>query len=1732
MESLSSDEDELGGLRGIESIVSRRMAQSADEQSYSLYEPTNDLMESYQVAAYQLASADNGYLIDALALSQSQARESSSEEEVEDASSPLTDQHFAEMIRQLIAQTGGGQRLVSMIEHSQDSAAADLKEALQRIHFRISSASPGKRTASGVSHDWEGRMDAARRVFDKAQSARLLYEITRDFMNTARLYGAVIIAERSLPAWEKSIKPANLGGIAGGEKFVVGGILFKFSSDVAISSTQFLYGGAKRDDDAAHKAAGHERKGIEILGRKCTSNAIKVPLMTLVDYRGCRLSAQSLLPLSGLFYGSCDAGKTIAAGDSSSHDAHLLAQVRKLGSDLNLAEHKVRELSTGVIKELCFPVDIEIQRSSRDPDTLYIIDTARLMPPMRPLGPSQSREIFYKLFRPEFVQSFEKPLSPDAFAAFGEADISHHATILEAQTLLFDTVIPEVGAKMTAIDSKTAGRYCQQRGVNIRFLGRVRSHSTVPEVRSDLLKEMLARVIYKRINHQWRKEHVGTDVLPLIKVTLTMLNEIIDPDSIPNCSVAKMESLYRDAIVQKFGSVAVSDSELLPLRDSLARVCELGGIAVDTVILQSCEKLTVSDINLEAKVKELSFSAISEAESKYREAKVRSSPQRAVQSLQQGISILRRELVSDPRNLTSKCRLARMLLEIVKQIHTIADNANFCVAHDQFLEDLEALPSSGEHYLSESIYYRAKLHCLYCARELSLLNVKEAASHWKKAVVLVEKLSSKENWLLCDDSMTSAKKIDRIRARLFSKLFLQMSESINGPDDYNDIVVRASGLPQSEAFFQTVENMNMDDWRCPKFIPLAMYLGVVAVKTFFARQSVIDVSDLTHAPVDGAFLELLGRFSLPSIDHLKFVNVIAPDLSPLENAFQRITSLTVKSCQFVSMSHLIACLDQCTELKELRLDELAHLDGNSLFQHLPATLQSLEMRGNPCLTAPLEDWQLPALLERIKIIASPDFVVSKSLVSLPKLLSLHVDNLESTVVIDALSSSLESLVLRNGNLTGEELTRVMPLVTTLKLGSNLSSAGLANVAKKFPNLQDFCVRRNDKMTSDDFFEAFSQFSQLQRLDCAYCGALNNHGVVDAMQKSSARLIALDSEGTYPLTSDGVARVIDYERLETLCFFSPRDPLLLPMSQCRQLTRLMLGRCAVISPEGWDAISVAAPTLINIKLLDLGNISDSILSRILCATVRLEKLVLENLPLTGIGLAEAATNLRLMSLKKLTLKSTCGDEAALIRTLELAPALRELLVDVSGESDNMLRALAFHCRKLRKLVIQSAAKANTLTDPEGWISKIASLRSLEIVRLFELQTRTLERIGGQLGQLHSMSLYSMFRLTDLHVQAVAKLANLTHLGIFHSFISAPQLEFLSNQSFPLVSLSMSLDQEELVDLTASILRFKALKYLDVTKSLELLFLDPKYGVHHHPVSASLHGRKALERSELEQDWVISPLAHNRGRFDAILSNMPALSSRTKFAYFTWMYDEYSVRLAFSLAMRGYQCIIGKLVGSDFKTRIPVNVHGFSDLLFEYFTGPKGFHSVSVSEDLFARRIVEREILEITPRLDAVFTFYPYAVFGKGRAMAWNRLSIQNCLPDNLREYFDYMREQIFFPQVVTILGLMKILKQSPGFKMAIYCNALASISDANTSSMHSMRSSSAAVASFIKTMSMEFQDSIVAGLHPGLWFPMMRSELPGGLNAQDASTRTLAIFDRLQKHDSGHIVRHNLDHVPP
>jgi hypothetical protein len=68
-----------------------------------------------------------------------------------------------------------------------------------------------------------------------------LGQIGDDFKFVAEAYCRVLMLERQLPVWKKTIPPLRtVGGVAGGDKYRIMGILFKFSVDSTGAPMSYL----------------------------------------------------------------------------------------------------------------------------------------------------------------------------------------------------------------------------------------------------------------------------------------------------------------------------------------------------------------------------------------------------------------------------------------------------------------------------------------------------------------------------------------------------------------------------------------------------------------------------------------------------------------------------------------------------------------------------------------------------------------------------------------------------------------------------------------------------------------------------------------------------------------------------------------------------------------------------------------------------------------------------------------------------------------------------------------------------------------------------------------------------------------------------------------------------------------------------------------------------------------------------------------------------------------------------------------------------------------------------------------------------------------------------------------------------------------------------------------------------------------------------------------------------
>ncbi len=110
-------------------------------------------------------------------------------------------------------------------------------------------------------------------------------------------------SEYRLPLAEKSLKPLNSGGVAGGTKYVARGILFKLCEDARVSASAHLYSGAAHGSyELAQKAGNHElRTALHYYAHY--KSGLRVPMQALVEYLGFKLVAMPLLPLQHLIYG-------------------------------------------------------------------------------------------------------------------------------------------------------------------------------------------------------------------------------------------------------------------------------------------------------------------------------------------------------------------------------------------------------------------------------------------------------------------------------------------------------------------------------------------------------------------------------------------------------------------------------------------------------------------------------------------------------------------------------------------------------------------------------------------------------------------------------------------------------------------------------------------------------------------------------------------------------------------------------------------------------------------------------------------------------------------------------------------------------------------------------------------------------------------------------------------------------------------------------------------------------------------------------------------------------------------------------------------------------------------------------------------------------------------------------------------------------------------------------------
>lgn len=433
---------------------------------------------------------------------------------------------------------------------------------------------------SGFDAEFQRLMEVVNRdqtVLKEMETFQKLTALVHDFRHAALVYGKVIISEKHLPVEKKTIKPVEVGGYAGGEKYVAGNIFFRFPIDV-----HGFYGGSV---EFASKEANHQMKGLTALFNASVPG-LCLPLLCVIKHRGYKLVAMSVLPIRGqetLCYGSSDGGMNI--GNRGGEDTRAAALMERAARALNLAKHPVRARARRGFRQepvwLHMPCDMEVHRCKiQDVDRHYVVDFARLFPAQPPASmleklstrgsPSRvkhhvatSNHLVHRL-RPELVQASTTPLSSDAFSNFSsrvEPDDKFDRDALHAVERMFTHSINELVLQLESgldlskpiyqrASSRRVVELFHRHGVNMRFLGVVCARAQgKPTLQRELLLESAARVIKLLVRGAQRGVQcdVRTAVVtPYLSAVRELLNQVF---GITTCTQSKSTHMVQSAEV-------------------------------------------------------------------------------------------------------------------------------------------------------------------------------------------------------------------------------------------------------------------------------------------------------------------------------------------------------------------------------------------------------------------------------------------------------------------------------------------------------------------------------------------------------------------------------------------------------------------------------------------------------------------------------------------------------------------------------------------------------------------------------------------------------------------------------------------------------------------------------------------------------------------------------------------------------------------------------------------------------------------------------------------------------------------------------------------------------------------------------------------------------------------------------------------------------------------------------
>jgi hypothetical protein len=341
--------------------------------------------------------------------------------------------------------------------------------------------------------------------------------------------------------------------------------------------------------------AGHDLKGRTALLSSFLheSFGIRVPLMSLIDYMGYRVLVMLDAPIDHhLSRINCKQYLTtsldkfnekhksameklendLKADEKNANLKDALTALRNekgrreqmvqdvnrlshlLADKLNLRTHKIKVPETGDVEEFELPFDLEIHEGSDG--RIYALDLARLLPPETNVG---RYGYLFRLFRSEFMKTYPKRLSSDAFNSNSVTDTEPYENItvfpdeVEATNWLRNDIIPTAAMKFTDENQKDAATlksFMHEKGINLRYLAlflyHVRNRApllpSLPEIKGEVLQmEMVARAYTHMMNTAMRSRTLGDSARK--KSCAHMLGDILNGHCHPEL-ILQLKKMY------------------------------------------------------------------------------------------------------------------------------------------------------------------------------------------------------------------------------------------------------------------------------------------------------------------------------------------------------------------------------------------------------------------------------------------------------------------------------------------------------------------------------------------------------------------------------------------------------------------------------------------------------------------------------------------------------------------------------------------------------------------------------------------------------------------------------------------------------------------------------------------------------------------------------------------------------------------------------------------------------------------------------------------------------------------------------------------------------------------------------------------------------------------------------------------------------------------------------------